>query len=434
MQHSLQSIVEQGILPLTSACNTACLFCSHRFNPPGLRLRRQAPLTLAELESALPIIRRLPSLTIGESITTTIEGEPLTHPELIAVLRRVRTVAPQLRLQLTTNGILLSEERLQQLQRLSPLELTISVNSVDPAARRRLMGDQAGEIRPLLRQLQQQPDLRWHASLVAMPQIVGVADVLQTVQAAADHQASTIRVFWPGFTELTPVELRLPNHLQQELASELAAWARTHTTPLVVEPVALSDLRAEICGVMAGTVAARAGLAAGDVILAVDGQPVLSRTDAFQQAFTAADPELLVQRESELQLVRLVKPADSLTGLVMYGDLPPGVITRLRRHCRRPGRGLVLTSSLAVGQLRAALAAPRYRQVNVLAVPNRRFGGSIACAGLLTVEDFQAALAEQTERPDWLILPAAPFDRDGCDLFGVDHRQLAAFCQRLSMI
>ncbi|HBT48022.1 MAG TPA: hypothetical protein DEA73_09165, partial [Peptococcaceae bacterium] len=53
---------------------------------------------------------------------------------------------------------------------------------------------------------------------------------------------------------------------------------------------------------------------------------------------------------------------------------------------------------------------PVRQVVEVCAVPNRFFGGSIACAGLLTVADFVQGWEEKSRRkcgvqPDLILLP-----------------------------
>jgi hypothetical protein len=434
MQPHLKTIVAQGILPLTSVCNTACIFCSHRYNPEGIQIYRREPLQMSELEQVLPLAQRLRTLTIGESVTTTIEGEPLTHPNFLEITDQLRRAAPELILQITTNGILLSKNLLQSLRELQPLELTISLNSVNPLARKQLMGQRAGDIRPLLDVLGDGSGPAWHASVVAMPQMVGVADVLATLAAAASHGAKTIRVFWPGFTRLTPDSLRLSAELQQETECALNQWAAGHHTPLLVEPTLLTDLWARVQGVVAGTAAARAGVLVGDVILAVNGQTVVSRSDAFWQVFEQANPILLLRRAGANRLLRLEKPAEQPAGLVFHGDLTSGVIARLRRQCKGKRQAVVLTSLLGISQVRAALAGPAYAGVQVRAVQNHCFGGSIACAGLLTVSDFQAALCRLASQPELVIIPSIPFDQQGCDLLGVHYRELQSYCQRLVVI
>lgn len=420
----LTDLVAGGILPLTSACNTACAFCSHRFNPAGIKTVAVNPLSQADLELLLPTIARLSALTIGESASTIMEGEPLTHPRFRQIMQQIRDVAPQISMKLTTNGILLSDGMLAFLESIRPLELTISLNSTTQMGRRQLMGVGAGSTDGLLQRLAA-GKLPWHASIVAMPHLVGMDDILETLQQSAQHGAVTIRVFLPGFTRLTPSSLRLPASMQAQLLHELAEWADAHSTPLLVEPRRLTDLRADIVGVIAGSPAENK-LARHDAILAVDDAPVMSRIDAFDRLYTAMNPHVTFERDGVVANTQLIKAALSRSGIVVHSDMSPALMRRLRRRCSRRHSVWVLASTLGSDLLDACLPSEQYPNTHVITVANQTFGGSIGCAGLLTVADMIAGLPSGTRRPDILLLPKVAFDRSGNDITGVNYENVQA--------
>ena len=45
----LEAASHHNVLTLTSACNTSCVFCSHRQNPPGVLAYSTGRLDLEEL-------------------------------------------------------------------------------------------------------------------------------------------------------------------------------------------------------------------------------------------------------------------------------------------------------------------------------------------------------------------------------------------------
>ncbi|HHW91660.1 MAG TPA: hypothetical protein GX735_03050 [Firmicutes bacterium] len=45
----LKSIGEANILPVISACNSRCVFCSHLQNPPGITVYTLLPLVKEEI-------------------------------------------------------------------------------------------------------------------------------------------------------------------------------------------------------------------------------------------------------------------------------------------------------------------------------------------------------------------------------------------------
>ena len=137
----LRSAQEHGVLPLTSKCNVACLFCSNRQNPPDIRAFDIETLTLEQIDEILSYMTPKKKIVIGESATRINEGEPLTHPDFIEVLRKIRKRFPETLIQITTNGSLLTDSLAAQIRDLEPLEIFLSLNSASSAMRFALMND-----------------------------------------------------------------------------------------------------------------------------------------------------------------------------------------------------------------------------------------------------------------------------------------------------
>ncbi|MDI6710112.1 MAG: DUF512 domain-containing protein [Thermoanaerobacterales bacterium] len=429
----LRTVQEANILPLTSACNLSCLFCSHRQNPPGLdvyRLPPRPPEVVAGLAEWLDPQR---PVVIGESATRIIEGEPLAYPGWAAVLRRLRERLPVTPIQVTTNGSLLTEAAVATLASLAGVMVYLSLNSASPEKRRRLMGDPAPERAVAAPALLARYRVPFHGSVVAMPHVTGWDDLRRTVRFLAASGAETVRVFLPGHTRYARGAAVLPPGLWERLAEFLGELRAELDVPLTMEPALLGDLRPEVAGVAKGSPAWRAGFKTGDVVESVAGKPVFSRVDAYRRLWRARDPEAVLRRGGERRRVRLTKPARASSGAVFLFDLDPRDVERVRQaaHSRRARRVLVLTGELAAPLLRAGLPAKDEGEpggYTVAAVPNRFFGGSIACAGLLTVADLEAALREYLshgEEPDLVLLPGRAFDHRRRDLTGRAAGELA---------
>lgn len=99
-------------------CNLACTYCNE-FDAVS------APVPLAGMVSR---IDRLADL--GATIVTISGGEPMLHPDLDAILRRIR--ARGMIATLITNGYLLTPERIQRLNRAGLDYLQISIDNVQP--------------------------------------------------------------------------------------------------------------------------------------------------------------------------------------------------------------------------------------------------------------------------------------------------------------
>src|SRR6516165_6918249 len=107
------------IIP-TRRCNLACTYCNEYddFSKP------------VPTEVMLRRIDRLAQL--GTSVITISGGEPLLHPDLDQIIRRIRdrgSIAT-----LITNGYLLTADRIQRLNRAGLDHLQISIDNVMPDA------------------------------------------------------------------------------------------------------------------------------------------------------------------------------------------------------------------------------------------------------------------------------------------------------------
>ena len=99
-------------------CNLSCAYCNE-FD------EHSPPVPTADM---LARVDRLAAL--GTTIIDISGGEPLLHPELDEIIRRIRT--HDLLAGLLTNGYLLSEERIARLNRAGLDHLQISIDNVSP--------------------------------------------------------------------------------------------------------------------------------------------------------------------------------------------------------------------------------------------------------------------------------------------------------------
>ena len=105
------------IIPMRR-CNLACTYCNEFDDFSN-------PVPLQEM------YRRVDKLgALGTSVVTISGGEPLMHPELDEIIRRIR--ANDMVAGLITNGYLLVAERIQRLNRVGLEWLQISIDNVNP--------------------------------------------------------------------------------------------------------------------------------------------------------------------------------------------------------------------------------------------------------------------------------------------------------------
>jgi len=414
---------KEGILPITSCCNMRCLFCSNRYNPPGCEVLNIPARRVEDIKDTILWLggSRGP-VVIGESVTRINEGEPLTHPNFLEIIRLVRKSYPERPIRVTTNASLLDKSLIQDLSDLE-VELLISLNTI--GRRKEVMEDPDPE-RTLYNISLLRGKIRFEGSIVALPFLVGWDDIRDTVKFLEDNGATLVRMLVPGFSSLHPLVRYVTSTIWSEVRDFAHNLAKTIKIPILVEPPDMRDLSARITEVLPGTPARKAGLRPGDVIVRVQGRKVFSRKESFEMVRDTKDPEVSYEREGGLYDVTLVKERFASPGFIMYEDLDAREWFEWERKSgvRKGKKVLILTSALAKPIIKAALQK-RKLSARVEAVPSTFFGGNIRAAGLLTIKDFLAKYQEILAfgfTPDVVTLPKRAFDPWGRDLEGQDYR------------
>jgi len=420
-----ESSLLHGVLPLTSVCNVSCVFCSNLQNPPGVEQYRIEPRPLDEVLEHIPLLRSHEKVIIGESATRIIEGEPYTYPHINKVLREARRRLPGSAIAVTTNGMLLRPDDVSVLYE-TGAQLTLSLNAVSPRARLELMGDRSPSRVVQAARALARAKVELYGSMVAMPSVGTWGDFRDSVNFLADHGARAVRVFIPGFTKVKPHPLISADD-EARLFEEAESLTGLTGVPVLVEPTLLGQDIALVAGVIRGSPAYDAGFKRGDRMLSIDGARVISATDAHDALTRSASPLASVSRSGDALDLRLTKPAGVHSGVIMKNDMDRKrlvrVLGRLRAH---RGRTAIVTSRLAQGFWWAVLEREAVGSCAVFAADNRFYGGNIACAGLLTVEDFRRTIDSQLFR-DWgaslALLPQEPFDPEGRDLLATKWQE-----------
>lgn len=439
MDYSAQQLIvsaaqEQNILPITSVCNLDCIFCSHKYNPSEVKVFRCGHRSLEEVKATADFLDPDCKIVIGESVTRIIEGEPFSNPEFTQILIYLRETFPQAKIQITTNGTYLTRETVKLLANIGSIELNISLNSARPDLRKKLMGDETGEtILQAIHNLAQF-EVPYHGSIVAMPVCSGWEDIDETISFLNQHQAQTARVFLPGYTKLTPAELQFDSNLWLELHDYIDELNDKYRVPITVEPPLISDLKAVLEGVIIDSPADKAGLRNGDQILAINGQPVSTRVDAFQKILKAEFPKIKCKRAGRRFELELDKLQGESSGVVLNYDISIQRLNKVKNIIvnNSAREVLLLTSTLGaevidMGLEKIGVDSSSEMEIKILPVENKFFGGSIMAAGLLVVEDFLKTINDQREKvesADLVFVPKDPFDNWGYDLTGRSEEEI----------
>ncbi len=425
-----------NVLPLTGRCNLSCLFCSHNYNPPGTEAYSFPPLSESRWSDLINYLDPARKIIIGESATRLREGEPFSHPQIIKVIEKLRTLYPQTVIQLTTNGSLLNRELVCRLAALKPLEIILSINSASERGRRLLMNDPCPELALALPALFREYSLKFHGSLVAMPHLVGFDDLLTTIQLLDYYGALTIRFLLPGYTRLSKVPTRLSSDLTEELYQFIKTLKQKDSAIILAEPPQITDLDALVEGVLPDSPAQLAGIKGGDLILEVNNRPVISRVDAFNRLNANMRAELKIESGQRKHSIFLKKDKDQASGLVMDYDLNPDQLGAVKDILGKKKQVLMLVSSPAFKRWQIIAQQEKLYNLKLKAVTSYYFGGSIDCAGLLTVSDYQRALLDAGELNscDAVLLPTIAFNEQGRDMSGESYLGLKSSQASLILI
>ena len=426
----LQNVHSFNILPVTSICNTSCIFCSHKQNPSSVQTYRFGNLSMKDLELILPFLDGKRKIFIGESATRLVEGEPFCNPDFKNILYKLRNMFPDTPLSITTNGSLLDKEWFKCLEDIKPLEINYSINCIDANLRKSIMGiDKTISPNYVLENLAKH-SIKYHGSLVAMNWLTGWGDMEETVSLVEKNAGSTMRIFLPGYTKFASEKIRYPEGYVQDLKDNVERLRLSYTIPITLEPPFLTTINPEIVGVINNSPARICGIAKGDIIKEVDGIGVLTRVDAFNLIKRNGNSEIMIGRNSYEIYVKMKKEQGETSGLVMDYDIDSSLIEEIKgvtnkyRRCRT----WILASRLGTPILNELLKSLG-KNIEIVQTESVFFGGSIMAAGLLTVQDFLLTfegIKDKVAKDDILIVPSIAFDHLGRDLKGQFYGEIEA--------
>jgi hypothetical protein len=350
---------------------------------------------------------------------------------------------------ITTNGYLLSEENLDRLAVLDPVEISLSVNAVTPHLRERLMGGRHEVGLAALERLARRR-IRTSVSLVAWPTVD--FDEMERVLLYADQfHARSLNVIGGGYTQYFPNPPVFPVPEFWEAAVRRLAPLRTKLrTPLIFQPRLFEESvlyaklgEARVIGINPGSPASRCGLLIGDVIQAVNGEPVATRAQCSSLLALLRDrrdpnAKITVARDGLLLDIDLAQglpdeplylyglPLNDRFGIhLIAGGIPISAIRQIYRLIRvYKASRVVLVTSEVVRPLLAAmleefsfLLGSRSAEIYLLVPACAFYGGNIILGDLLVVEDILDAIrghvALSDPPPDLILVPSASFNYGG---------------------
>jgi len=421
----LNSAVEANILPISSRCDSRCIFCSHKNNPPDIDVISIGIRSMEEITRTMAFLDPRHVITIGKSATPIIEGEPFIHPQFKEIISLVRRAYPETPVEITTSGKHLTQEMVGFLKTTGNISLNISLNSASAHARKLLMGDTKKQSEQTLAgiMLLALSNVPFSSSMVAMPNITGWDDLRDTVEFLAGNKTTVIRIFMPAFSSRAKPDI-FPDgdKIYGQLREFIGTLSPELPCPVLIEPSFVTDLTPVVSGVLKDSPAWNAGIRRDDVILSVNGKAPRCRVEAWNMFLPKGDISVEVKKNDREENVRWDNESEGGSGVTMEYDFDPMRAEEIRQTVLGcTGRSLLLTSEFGYEVVCKVLdlLGLKIDMAEPVMVKNRTFGGDIRAAGLLTVHDYHEAYAgwiKSNQAPSQIIAPLESFNSLGLDL------------------
>ena len=444
-----------NLSPITSVCSARCLFC-YRAGSLNGRLLGLSPRILGVDEARTRARYWQPDTKLGLPFHRSDLGEPFANRRIFDILDIARHRDADSPFTLSTNGDYLDRDTVRRLSAYQPLVIALSLNTADLAKRSEVM-------RPLNAENgARAPDLLREAAIpyvgsIAADQRLGLADIERTIRYLDERGALMIRVLLPGYTKYS-ADRALPGLDQwwRQVTELVLAVRKTVESPVLASPALYWDTETAptIEGLHKQSIAKRAGLRIGDVVLAVNGIRVLTKAEVIrllERSHAAGRPcRMRVKRGDEVfDTVLRAGPGDDRCepagleselsngryGIFMNRGLDLDSLAWIRSYLnrfKRSVRALMFSTPLAQPHL-LRLAEylkdfGRGHDLRTTIAEHAFWGGNIQIGDLHVVGDYVQKidrLVRKGWRPDLVFIPSSFLTGGwGFDVAGSSYRRI----------
>ena len=361
---------EKFILPIASVCGADCVFCFNKYNPMDMDLA-SGFRDLDDIQQAIELLGGDIPIHLGGESNGVVrqEGEPLLHPRIFEILGMIRKKFITTPICVMTNATQLTEKFVLKLLPFSPISFQISYHSNSQHNWCKILGIRAKKF--LIAQgsfpILQKYGLDCQATIVAMPNLVGINDIENTIKY--------LRPFTPVINIYSPHYTDAANAKSEEFRHNMS-----------YDPIEMSEF--------------------------LKRMRVKYNSD-IDWPLDPLKPINLGGYHSNFM------PASIMYNLMQSGWNCPLWLFSEAAWIRGAGKVIEEASPYFPNEHRA------------LCVKNITYGGSITTAGLLMVDDFDKAIEKAFQEDpllrlkiDTFVVPALPFNRFGQDMVGKNYSLL----------
>lgn len=442
-----------AVEPLSGACNCQCVFCFERGHPfPQDR-------SLLSIEEATTRLRYYdPEEGRALFPANRVGMEMLVNPRALAIYKLAREKSAGQVFQLVTSGAHLTEDVVRQLAELKPILVKLSLNTANPRLRSQLMGrGSRPEVALQAPAHLQRYQIPFIGSVVAWPTVLP-DDLVATLTYLDQFEPYALRVRLPTYHRYLHPTPPFSDDLWDRVI-ELCREIRPRlTSPLFVEPPLywITPIIPEVDGVIRNSPADAAHLRAGDRVMAVDGEPVYTRSQAagllgkaYEQRRSSVKLQVLHAGNGQPRTVELALEAGSYPyspdafapgehyGVMFLEDFRIKYVDQvcqvMSRHDSR--RAMLFTSPVVAPIVRVIVevlppftAFFRDRTLIVEVLEETVMGGNFHLMDGRLVVDFVAQIERAHARlgylPDLILIPNAFGNPWGMDYFQVSYKEI----------
>jgi uncharacterized Fe-S cluster-containing radical SAM superfamily protein len=196
-------------LPISSLCNSECIFCSNTMNP--FPIHRLGFRPLDDIKKGISLLDvQAGEIRLGDSLPGRIsEGEALLHPDLLVIMQLIRNKVPHCTIQINTNGSLLTKELIERLNPFKPIKFTISYHSDDSKNWQKIF-NRGPEFYKVAYESFYHLSMNGflvEGALVPLPRMVGYSDIQNTLKVLKAWTKKII-IYAPGYSIKISPELK----------------------------------------------------------------------------------------------------------------------------------------------------------------------------------------------------------------------------------
>ncbi|MCF0162750.1 MAG: DUF512 domain-containing protein [Fusobacterium necrophorum] len=461
---------------ISGECSCKCKFCFEKGNPiprtiPIQTVRKN--ITLHEIQYREKYFN--PKEKKSLFLVCSAQKEVFCNKEILEIYKYLRQNYPTETLKILTSGIGLTKENVDELEKLKPVVISVSINSSNKNIRKEVMHDQNPEIALSSLKFLKENKIIFVGTIVENELGDEYDEILSTIKYIAKYDPYYIKVYPFGYTRFyEQKEGRKVTYNYKEKYKKIFnfvyALRDKIDIPILVDPLMYKDLEMKnsIEGIVKNSPAYFLGLKMRDKILKINDSDILSNFHA-KQILTKYEKEyfannfkirenLTIQIERNGTKIKLdlkdIANKLNITEMFPYTsekylnnpyELPFGIYLpypfsfSMLKDIYEIIRGnqsknpLFITSELMYETFTKTIKRSELFDgisLNIISAENHFWGGNICISDLMTVDDYKKTIENfinhQKLIPDLVIIPSSAFnlwrkDLKGKSIFNLEY-------------